>query len=382
MAKAASNLISPRVGLDIGSHTINGVEVAQRGAELVIRSAGSESIGDMKCRQSAPEPGVIVRALRDLWDSSGFASKRVILALPPESVYVKWLHLEAASEEELEQTARAAATRGAPFPASDAVVDYRVLSSRGSSTRNVHFVMLIAASGDAIDELLNIAETSGLEPLAVDYGTAAVVRSIQTQKKSAGPLWSGQPCAHCQIGARTTTISVVRGGELEFARAVPVGGNDLTECIVQSTGMNWAEAENAKMSPDARLMSGGILVASSANGEIRVPCENAVGRLAREMQRSLKFFRSQFAEGSYLGMIGSTTLSGGGSLVKGIDLCLQEQGVEVSGIANPFAGFSVAAESRGIRHIGSSAAAYTQAVGLALGDYWSHREDEPVSEAA
>lgn len=363
--------VANRVGLDIGTHSVTGVEIIERGSEIVIRSAGSAAIPRSKDRQSAPDSSSVTQAIKSLWSSAAFRSKQVVVALPTSSVYTKWLHLEASNEEELDNTARAAAARGAPFPITDAIVDYRVLSSRGGNSQNVHLVMLVAASAPLVDELLNTVEAAGLEPLAVDIGSVAVVRSFEAQKHTSSQLWSGQPQAHCQIGANSTLITVMRGTALEFARTVPVGGNDFTACIADSAQMSWADAERIKLTPGTRLISDGALVASRDGGELRVPCDTAVGRLAREMHRSLKFFRSQFAEGSYLGMTGAATLSGGGALLRGVDACLEEQGLEVASVINPFGGFSVAAEGKGISDVVDSAAQYTTAVGLALGDHWS-----------
>ncbi|MCE5199387.1 MAG: type IV pilus assembly protein PilM [Armatimonadota bacterium] len=368
-----------RVGLDIGNHTVNGVEVVEHGSELTIRSAGAAAIPGLKSRQDTPDQSATLHAIRNLWSSARFTSKKVVLALPPQAVYIKWLHLEAQDETELENTARATAARGAPFSADDAVVDFRILSARGLKTRNVYFTMLVAASGSYIDDMLNIVESAGLDPVAVDIGVAAALRSQQSQHNTASHLWSGQPKAHCIMGAKTTTIAVMRGNALEFARTVPVGGNDFTEAIIEHANVTWAEAEKIKTSPDARLTSGSVLVATTSSGELRIPCDNVVGRLAREIQRSLKFFSSQFAEGSYLGMIGAVTASGGAALMKGIDTCLQEQGIELARIVNPFTGFSVAAEAGGMQHISGSAAAYTTSMGLAATNYW---EESEMSAAA
>jgi Tfp pilus assembly PilM family ATPase len=120
------------------------------------------------------------------------------------------------------------------------------------------------------------------------------------------------------------------------------------------------------------------MVAPTGEGEVKVPCENVVGRLAREVQRSLRFFRSQFAEGSYLGMIGDLSINGGGALLKGLDACLQEQGVEVNSVTNPFAGLSVDAEGSGLQCVSVSAAQYAVAVGLAIADYWTGAEAEAI----
>lgn len=371
-----------RVGLDIGSHSIKGVEILERGSEFVIRSVGCVTIPGIKQKSDMPEQSALVQSIKNLWSTGKFGSNKVVLGLPPGSAYVKWLHLEAADREELDMTARTAATRGAPFPADDAIVDYRVLSSRGTSSRKVHFVVLVAASSPALDTLLDTVESAGLEPLAVDISTAAALRSCGTQKQAINPLWNGQPTAHCIVGAGSTTIAVVRGGEMEFARNVPVGGNDITECIAEHLGVSWADAEKIKVTPGTRLIQGGVLIAPHEGQEHHIPCDNVTGRLAREIQRSLRFFTSQFAEGSYLGMIGATTMSGGGALMKGLDSCLEDQGIDINCMANPFTCFSVDALGSGVQDVGECSAQYTTAVGLAIGDYWSSENGRNESDVA
>jgi type IV pilus assembly protein PilM len=370
LGKRKGVTVSQRVGLDIGSHSVKGVEVVERGSETVIRSAGVAPISGLKSGDAPPDRAAVVHVIKTLWSSAGFETTNVVLALPADAVYIKWLHLEAADKEALDITARAAAARGAPFPADDAIVDYRVMSSQGHTGRSVHFVMLVAASAVAVDQLLDTAESAGLEPLAVDIGAAAALRSFETQKRSSSPLWSGQPLAHCIVGARNTTITVVRCGDLEFARTVPVGGGDFTDCIVEHLKVKWAEAEQIKHTPGARLTETGLMIVAYEKQDARIPCDNVVARLAREITRSLRFFTSQYAEGSYLGMIGSATLGGGGSLMRGLDACLEEQGIEITASVNPFAGYSVDAEA-GLYQIGDAAPQFATAMGLAIGDHSS-----------
>ncbi|MCX8052703.1 MAG: type IV pilus assembly protein PilM [Armatimonadetes bacterium] len=365
--KQKTRSITHRVGLDIGSHSVKGVEVVERGAEIVIRAARSTPIPGFRSKADPPDHSSVVQAVKTLWAAAGFGTNAVVLALPAESVYIKWLHLEASNPDELDITARAAAVRGAPFPADDAIVDYRVMTSHGRTGYNVHFVMLVAASATAVDSLLNVAESAGLEPIAVDVGTVAALRSFDAQKKSSSTLWSGQPLAHCILGAKSTTITVIRGGELEFARTVPVGGSDFTERIAEHLSITWQEAERIKISPGSRLLENGTMVTSHNSQEVRIPCDSVVARLAREIRRSLRFFTSQYAEGSYLGMIGSTTIGGGGALLRGLDTCLEQQGIEINGTVNPFAGFSVDAE--GGLQIGDTASQFETAMGLAIADY-------------
>ncbi len=360
--------ITHRIGLDIGTHSVKGVEVVERGLELIIRAAQVVPISNHSDSNKPPSSEAIVHAIRTMLSSGGFHSTKAILALPPESVHMKWLHLEASNEAELDATARAAAIRGAPFPADDVVVDYRVLLPRGRRGRNIYFVMLVAASSSAIDELLDLADRAGLEPVAVDVGPVAAARSLEDYTSRRSPLWSGQPRAHCVVGAKSTTISVIRGDEFEFARTVPVGGNDFTARIADHLSITWEEAERIKSSRGTQLLPNGTLVCTAGEGELLVPCDNVVGRLAREIQRSLRFFSSQYAEGSYLGIVGSTVLAGGGALLPGLDKALADRGVEINFIANPFAGFSVDVRP-GLQSIGDFAAQFVTAMGLAIGDY-------------
>jgi type IV pilus assembly protein PilM len=358
------------VGLDIGSHTIKGVEVFDDGSDIVVRAAGSLPLPTPQLKPGLPDASRATQTIKDLWASARFQTRKVVLALPPEAVYVKWHQLDVNDDAELENMVYTMAPRGAPFPADEAIVDYRILNSRGGESGKTRFVIMVAAQSSAIDTYLNAVENAGLEPMAVDIGTAAAIRSLDVQERTTNPLWGRQPRAHVIVGAKTSTIAVVRGTSMEFARSVPVGGNEITHRIAESNSVDWLVAEKMKTGPDAMLTEDGTLITSAPNGgEIRVPVDAVVSRLAREIIRSLRFFSSQFAEGSYLGMIGTITLSGGGALLRGLDSCLRQYGVEVSGVTNPFNGYSVDAEGVDIQHVGDLASAYTTAVGLATANY-------------
>jgi len=367
-----------RVGLDIGSHAVKGVEVVERLSETIVRSVGSVAMPGINARSSTGNTSATVNAIKTLWGTAAFETNRVVLALPSEAVYTKWLNLEASSEDELDSIARSTAARGAPFSPSDAIIDYRVISSRFTASRKVHFVMLAAASSSAVDELLDVVEKAGLDPVAADIGSVAALRSCSALWETKSSLWGGQPTAHCIIGAKSTTIMVGRDGALELARTVPVGGNDFTQNIADELKIDWAVAEKMKTDMGTWLSEDGTLVALGAGGEIRVSCVSTLNHLSREIKRSLKFFSSQFAEGSYLGLIGTVTLSGGGALLRGVEGCLQKQGVDAKRIINPFLGFAVDSGATGIEQVGDETAAYTTAMGLAIGDY-SISGAEPVA---
>lgn len=369
MATGQSGVPNHRIGLDIGSHTIKAVELVERASGITIRAAGSIDVWRPGPGER-PSTSAIHQSIANLWASAGFQSKDVVLGLSSNNVYLKWLHMECANDEELDSLARSTAVRGVPFPADDAIADYRVISRVAKGSGHAYHVGLAAASSQAVNTAMDIVERAGLTPLAVDVGVSAALRSLETERSLGGTLWSGQPRAHCIAGASGTMVGVTREGALEFARAVPVGGNDLTQCIVDHLGLSFVEAEELKTSPSSKLTEDGTLLVSSNGIDAQIPMTTTIEKLSREIARSLRFFSSQFTEGSYLGMTGTTSLSGGLSLLKGIDACLRYHGVEITGAVNPFAGYSVDAEEGGVEQIGAQSTIYTTAMGLAIWDYW------------
>jgi Tfp pilus assembly PilM family ATPase len=103
--------ISHRVGLDIGGHTIKGVEIIERGSEIVIRSARSVATSPGETSKGPADAASVIQSIQTLWSSAEFETDKVVMALPPEAAYIKWLHLEKSSEGELDGIARAAAAR-------------------------------------------------------------------------------------------------------------------------------------------------------------------------------------------------------------------------------------------------------------------------------
>ena len=364
------------IGLDIGSHAVKGVEITEEVGEQIIKSAGSVVIGS-----TSPDDAATVHAVKSLWHDAHFETNEVVLSLPAEAVHLKWLNLEPASEDELDAMARTTAARGAPFPASDAVLDYRILSTQTNGSRKVYFAMLAAASASAIDRLLDLAGRAGLQPVGVDLGISAALRSLMRRDENRDMLWGGQPKAHCVIGARSTVIAVVRDCQLEFCRMVPVGGNDFTQAIADELAVDWEIAEHVKIADGVRINDQDVVLAVHHDREARISCSDLVDRLAREVNRSLRFFSSQFAEGSFLGMIGSITLSGGGSLLRGLDTCLRRKGIEATSVSNPFSGFAVDAGGSGVEHVAGQYASFTTAVGLAISDH-GQQSNPALSKAA
>lgn len=356
------------VGLDIGSYAIKAVELVRRADEVLIRAADS-----VRTPPGAVEDGAIVDrsavsgALRQLWRRGGFVSRQAHTAIDLRQVTIRWQILEVDEGQSLDELAHQASVRGLPYPAHEAISDYRVLSTRERRGRLVHHILLAAARARAVEDALDAIEGAGIEALSADIAPMAILRCGSSQQKRRASLWTGQPEAHCVIGCESTLICITRDAGLEFSRNIPVGSRQITQMLAQELNCPEAEAETSKTAPTARIEADGTLHFPQGERLARACIEPVLDRLVREIGRSLRHFQSQFPEGSYLGMIGRVFLSGGGVRLRGLDRCLSERLSDEIDTLNPFSGLSVIGTSFGVDKVQGATPAYSLAMGLALG---------------
>ena len=363
---------SHRVGLDIGNHSVKGIEVAEEDMGTVIRSAGLSVIMRPLRRAGSEDRRAVIRSIKHLWSSAKFRTRKVVLALPASVVHTSLVDISASDDDELDKISRDRVADETPFCAEEAIIDYRVMSCRTIESKSVYSVMLISAHSPAVNGALDLAGDAGLDPVAVDIGFMASLRGFGAQKSDNSQLWGNQPNAHCAMGATTTTVTVGRGESIEFARSIPIGGDNFTERVVETARVDWSTAERLKSDPRTHVTKDGILSTYFNEMNIDVPCSYVLSRLSEEILRSLRCFSGGFPEGSYLGTINSITISGGGSLMEGLSDALGSYGVKVRSEADcthsklPF----------------SQAPMFATALGLALGDYWSRESKRSGRRAA
>jgi Tfp pilus assembly PilM family ATPase len=154
--------------------------------------------------------------------------------------------------------------RYVPFPPADVVKDFRALRELPSDPDAPNMeVLLAAAQSETIDLHLKVLQGAKLAPQAIDVEPLASARALfygsqNTNNGAANGNSNGgaltpdvandynDATALINIGATSTEISVLRGDVLVFTRAVPNGGNALTQAIADHLGLAWPDAERLK----------------------------------------------------------------------------------------------------------------------------------------
>ena len=339
------------IGLDIGSTSVKAVECAvkSKGIELVrfgVAKLPPEAIVQGAFLNSA----AVVSAIQEAIASAGIKSKQVATAVSGHSVIVKKISLPAMSREELDESIRWEAEQYIPFDINEVNLDFQIVE--GSEVDGQMDVLLVAAKKDLIDDYVQVITDAGLQPVVIDVAAFAVENAFHANYESAPE----DVVALVNIGSQVVNINIVSRGAPAFTRDISTGGNAYTEEIQKALSISWEEAERMKVG-GSRHEESQEVVPQEVEDSIRQVTETVLG----EISRSLDFFAATAAESR----IGRVFLSGGGSLVSGLESAFQGKTNLPVERLNPLARI-VPASSLDARMLEDLGPALAVATGLAL----------------
>ena len=299
-------MLGKSTGLDLGSHSIKVVELRQ--------SFRSVEVGRLA---TAPvPPGVAPRdALREAATSLGLVSERVVAALPGDRVARRAMRFPFRDRRRIAQAVPFEVESETPFDLADVFVDWEPVGEAGATAEVVATIVPRAEVAGEIEAL----RAAGVEPRLLEVEGLALANLAAFVELPGTRLL-------IDLGHRKTTLCLLVDGAARAARTVPIGGRVLTEGIARERGVDWDEAERIKHRDG--VLGADLLPTSPA-------AERALGRLVRELVRSIGGFESA------LGMppekaIDEITLLGGGARLQRIDEYLAAQlGIRTSRFSVP-----------------------------------------------
>lgn len=288
------------LSLDIGSSSVKMLEVRGSGESLRIVNAGIAQLPTNAIQGNVvQDPDDVARTIRTLVANQKFKATEVIAAIPGPAVIIKRATFPVQSPQELEETILFEAGNFIPESLENVNLDYQILDS-AQDTNEVD-VLLVAVRKDVINSYVTAISDAGLTPIIVDVDYFALENMFE-RNYAPGPE---DVVALINIGARYSSINIMKGGRSAFTGDVPVGGRQFTEALSQELGVNYDEAEDLK-------------IFGSDEDAKRQSIENVLGsasdQLLDEIQRALSFFWTGSAEEQ----IHAVYLSGGSAHLPGL----------------------------------------------------------------
>ena len=239
------------VGLDIGSSGVRAAEFTTGRRKVTLRKYAAVPLPQGVVRAGAVvDPDALVAALKELWSRGKFGTRTVALGIANAGVLVRQMDLDWMPPADFKKALRYQVEDALPIPVDDANLDYHLLDELDvtvegeAATRRVARVLLVAAARDTVDGFVEATHRAGLRAVSVDIVPFALVRAATAES---APTGSGVE-AIVDVGADTVTVVVHDGGVPRYVRMVPgVGGEPVTQAIMQRYDWTWEDAERTKI---------------------------------------------------------------------------------------------------------------------------------------
>lgn len=317
------------LGIDIGTSSIKLVELSRWGERKKL-----ENYGEIKASALYKEPfrtfekstlsfsnQNISRAIKAILEEAKIKTRQVIFSIPDFSSFFTNFELPPMSQEELSQAVLYEAKRHVPVPFGEVALDWQVIEGPTNQKQKKSKILLVAVPNEVIHQYQTIAEISNLELRALEAEAFGLLRSLVGEEIT-------QPLALVDIGAQTTTCSIVEKKILKTSHSFDLSGNELTEVVSKGLGVDYEKAGVLKKE------YGLLREQRGENGkgkEIREILTPLIDVILREIERVCQGF-SQI-EGKEVEKI---ILSGGTALLPGLKEHFQDFLKKEIQIADPF----------------------------------------------
>lgn len=269
--------------LNIGSQRVSMAlfEISKSGG-LVLRGYDSESLA----ADPALEAGRIAQvrvAVADLFERLKPGKVNVRYAISGQAVFTRFVRLPPLKDENIEQLVTFEAQQHVPFPLNEVVWDYELID--GANDKEV---VIVAIKSDALDEINQAVNDSGLGTQEVDVAPMALYNAFHATYGV-----PEEPTLLIDIGAKTSNLLYIEGRRF-FTRSVAIGGVSITAAIAKEYGVTFAEAEYQKINNGLVALGGGHTEQlEEAVAALAMVIRNALGRLPAEIARTTNYYRSQ-----------------------------------------------------------------------------------------
>ncbi len=300
-------LLSNVLGLDLGSHSIKGVELQQGFGgfqALQLRSLP---------RDDAEFPlGELVRRFVRLYR---FQTEHVVGAIAGDRMTARRLAFPFSDTKRLRQAVPNEVADDLPFELEDVVIDWQPV---GSDRAKAEVAACIVPRRE-VASCLEVFRTAGCEPRTLEaeglvLGNLAAVFDLPGARMLV------------DLGHRKTCLCLLLDGRAVAARTVPVGGAALSAALAQDRGLPLADAERAKCEEGIGLRPG---------GEPGPHCQAVLDRIAHEILRTGGGLEAALGGRP----ISELTLLGGGARLEQVDALLSRStGIHAARLGLPPAG--------------------------------------------
>ena len=235
------------LGIDIGTSFIRLVEISSWAGRRNL-----ENYGEMSAEVFYKKPfrtfekstlllstKDISRAIKAIIEEADIKSRQVAFAIPDFSSFFTTFELPPMTEEEISQAVKAEARRHVPLPLGEVVLDWQPITRIKDSTKQNIKILLVAVPNEVINQYQKIANNLELKLSALEAEVFGLRRSLIGKDEK-------RVISLVDIGARSTSCSIIDKRVLELSRSFDLSGDNFTERISKGLSLDYKTAEKLK----------------------------------------------------------------------------------------------------------------------------------------
>lgn len=343
------------LGVDIGAHTIKAVLLSQQAKHYRVEAFAIEPMlkGSMNERE-IQDIEAVANVMNKIRKKVPKHLKFAAAAVSGSTVISKVIYMDASlSDVELASQIEVEADSLIPYPLSEVSLDFEKLGLNPNDPAKVN-VLLSAARTESVQTRVSALEQGGFITKVVDVESYALSRAAALCMEQLPEDAHNKLVAVVDIGATMTLLSMVEAGNTLYTRDQMFGGEHYTRSIVSYYGKTYEDAESCKVKNE---------LPQNFTFEVLAPFQTM---LLQQVRRGLQMFMTTSGRDH----VDYILLSGGSSLIQGVDRLLTEELGIHTVISNPFAKMTLAPSVDAV-HLKQVAPQLMVATGLALRSFSS-----------
>jgi type IV pilus assembly protein PilM len=270
---------SQMISIDLGSRTTKAVLLERRGEVLALTRY---ALLDAPIFEKKISPEQLADHLRTVVEALGNPTKYITIAVGVDDAIVRQIELPQIPISEMRLVLKMNHKNYLQQDLPNHVFDCHIIPPRlnGADAAKISGVpklkvLAAAAKQQLVTDFTQAASQAGL---IADCLVPGLLGPINTFEQALPEIYEKETIALVDIGYKHTTVCVLNQGELALNRMVNVGGDTLTDGLMEALNVSHAEAEGIKigMAP-----------------EVEAALQMHVIPLGREIRASLDFFEHQ-----------------------------------------------------------------------------------------
>lgn len=295
------------VVIDLGSRTTKAIHVQRKGDTYNLLNF---ALVDAPIYDKAPSPELLSEHLKAVTQALGSRVKQVVLVVG--DAVLRHAEVPMVTRDDMRLLVKFNTKAYLQQDLPDHAFDCHLLPIKSTETPGAQAaplkpnqkirVLVGGAKNQLINDLQSAARLSGL---VADAITPSLIGPTNAFELAHPEIFHKETVALVDVGFKTSSITILLGGELLLNRVVGIGGDKLTQGLAQAMNISYAEAEGIKIGMPE---------------EVKSSLQALVSPLGRELRASLDFFEHQHDK-----TVSQVFLSGGTVRSEFIVQALQEE---------------------------------------------------------